>query len=342
MLLGLLLSFLMTGCGKQNPVAPAASPKTSTSPTKKAQTYLPAGIIYSGMFYNGTDKPWYWFDSLDYPSYNARIRTNQNAQSADVIIQNTGAGWGKVSTFAIAYANTANANVSVRIFVPSHSSSCAWKIVIQEQTGQWRNWVLQDSTGYTGYKDYDLTAILAAVNAGSGSFTIELVVEGAAGQYVEVSELYVFLTNALPAPNAPYWFADWGYKPGPYNAHTAGWFDETTNPGFHATISNTFVNGLIVGDPTLGGKVESPIIPWKASRCQHVYIGINDPYAAFTVWIQEQTGLYRQWQVPRIYNAGGYTCDLSSITALADGAPFSVTISDVFGSMYIVNGMKVY
>jgi hypothetical protein len=201
---GALAALALAGCGKQNPVAPQSS--TQTPGTKTIQQYKPAGVIYEGRFAGtGTIKPWNWIDAQDDPSYNARIYTNANYQSANIIRVN-GNTWGKVSTFPIAYANTTNATVKVRIFVPSHSSSVTWKIVIQENGGQWRNWVLQNSTGYTGYRDYDFSAILAAVNAGSKSFCINLVVEGALSQYIEVAELYVYVASAAPDPQDPYWY----------------------------------------------------------------------------------------------------------------------------------------
>jgi hypothetical protein len=341
----LLGVMIIAGCGKQNPVAPVTA--TKTTPIKSIQTFKPAGVIYSGVL-GGTPgvKPWYWFDYQDNSDFNAKVITNGNAQSANITLQS--AGWGKVSTFAISYANTGNATVNLRIFVPSHSASVTWKILIQEQNGQWRNWVLQDSTGYTGYKDYDLTSILTAVNAGSGSFTIVPVVEGAAGQYIEVSELYVYLPSVAPAADDLYWVEWFNLKPGASGNHTPGWFDETTNPGFRATVCNTYLAGTISGDVLNGGKVESPVIPWNAARCQHLFIGMSFAYSnCYSVWIQEQTGQYRQWKLPQTYNygldgIGGFTSDMSVVTGLADGTPFSITISDVFGKIYIVKGIKLY
>jgi hypothetical protein len=332
-LMGVLwLAFLATGCGQHNPVAPV----TTADTTKHAQLYKPGSIIYEGIFGGWAGvKPWYWFDANDTPSYNAIIRTNANTQSAN-ITRVTGGTWGKVTTFAMGYGNTANASVGVRIFVPSHSASVSWKLQVQEQNGQWRNWVLQSSTGYTGYKDYDLTSVLAAVNAGSGRFTLELVVEGGVGQYLEAAELYVFVQGA--PLTLPYWWENFRVD-APYgaNKHTAGWFDETTNPGFHATIENRPGHqGYVVGNPTLGGKVMSPVLPWKASECQILYITTHDSTYAFSVYIQEQSGQYRQWQVPKTWVDGAaFMCDLRGLIPLADGAPFSITLSDIYGPMWL-------
>ena len=338
-MIGILMAVcILAGCGKSNPVAP----ETKANPTKSAQTFRPNGVIYEARL-GGTGgiKPWYWTDAADVPDFNANIRTTANGQSAHIVRVNGGT-WGKVCTFPIACSNTANATVKVRILVPSHSASVAWKIAVQEQGGQWRNWVLQNSTGLTGYVECDLTSILAAVNAGSGSFTLELVLEGALNEYIEVAELYVY-DASVPENIYVYYWEEW-FSPYIGNiGHTAGWFDETTNPGFHATIENMDAQrGHIHGDPILGGKVMSPVLPWKSARCHRVQIGVADPTAAFTVWIQEQSGQYRQWQLPVFFVTGGnyFQADFTGIP-LADGAPFSLTISDVFGDMWVQGRINI-
>ncbi len=338
----IVIALMLTGCGKNNPIAPKGN--SAESPTKSANTLRPGGVIYEARL-GGTPtiKPWYWTDAQDVPGYNASIRTIANGQSAYIKRVNEGT-WGKVATFPIAFANTVNATVKVRLLVPSHSESVAWKLVVQEQGGQWRNWVLRDSSGDTGYVESDLTSILAEVNSGSGSFTLEIVVEGAEDQYIEVAELYVY-NACVPLPTATeihYWEEYFSYYIA-NQGHTAGWFDETTNPGFHAIIENVeHRKGHIHGDPVLGGKVMSPVIPWNTEHCRRVQIGVADPNACFTVWIQEQTGQYRQWQVPVFYVTGGnyFQADISSVP-LAAGTPFSLTIADVFGDIWIQNRINI-
>jgi hypothetical protein len=327
----LLGSLALVGCGKQNPMAPQAKSQDNSRTT---QTLRPGGVIYEASLSGDLgQKPWYWFDADDDASYNAKIRVNYCSKRTSVVMRVNGSTWGKVRTFPISYANTANATIDLRIGVPARTSSVAWKILIQEEGGQWRNWVLQNSTTDTGYKDYDMTSILQAVNAGTGTFTIEIVVEGAVGQSIELSDLYVFKAGEdLPAGD-PYWY-ELSYLI--TNTHTSGWYDETTNPGFHAVIHNDWGHASIVGDAQLGGKVESPIIPWNPQHCRTLYLHIFNPSACFSVWVQEQNGQYRQWQVSKTYSpTQGWICDLTSVTDLAAGAPFSITISDVFGTLYL-------
>jgi hypothetical protein len=332
--------WMLAGCGHTNPVAPKT--QASSNGSKTVQTFRPSGVIYEGRF-GGTPtiKPWYWTDAADVSSYNATILTMPNGQSARIKRVN-GSTWGKISTFPISYANTANATVNVRFFVTSHSSSMAWKLEVQEQGGAWRNWVLRNSSGDTGYTESNLTSILAAVNAGSGSFTLEIVVEGAVDEYLEAAELYVYNTSAAPNLSAAYWEEWFSYYIGNHG-HTAGWFDETTNPGFHAIIENVQTQyGHIQGDAVLGGKVMSPVLPWSVDRCKVCQIGVSDAGAKFSVYIQEQSGQYRQWQIPLIYVTGGnyFQGDISTVP-LAAGAPFSLTISDVFGDIWINGRIRI-
>ena len=111
----LVVGVLVTGCGKQNPAAPVTN---QSNATKTVKLFRPGGVLYAGVFggWSGI-KPWYWTDAKDYPGFNATIVTNGNAQSANITRVN-GSTWGKVSTFAIAYGNTANANVECVFLYP--------------------------------------------------------------------------------------------------------------------------------------------------------------------------------------------------------------------------------
>ncbi len=329
---GLLGVVGLIGCGKQNPVA---SQESKADNALRAKTFRPGGVIYSAYLSgNIGQKPWYWFDATDNPDYNATITVSDQHITANINRVN-GDNWGKVRTFPIAYANTANAVVNLRIGVPFRAFACAWKILIQEDGGAWRTWTLQDSTTETGYKDYNLTEILAQVNQGSGRFTIDLVVEGGIGQHIEISDLYVFTAGEELPAGAPYWYES---RYNMYNQHTHGWFDETTNPGFHAVIQNTAGHAIIQGNVQLGGKVQSPMIPWDPQHCRTLYLRIMDPKACFSVWVQEQTGEYRQWQVSKTFVEGqGWVCDFTSVTEMAPGTLFSITIADVFGTLWLRN-----
>jgi hypothetical protein len=284
-------------------------------------------------------KPWNWSDADNTPAFNATIRTNANAQSANVTRVN-GDTWGKVRTFAI---SCTNAHKNIRVLVPSHSASVSWKLAIQEEGGAWRNWVVQESTGATGYLEYDFGAILTQVNSGSGSFSIEVIVEGAVGQYIELGELYVY-----DGTGVSYWretFANGVIGSG--GTHTAGWFDATTNPDFHGTITNVAKNRGLITRHTNWSKVMSPVLKWDAAACKSINVELTGydntkSYSpplntAFNIVIQEQGGAYRQWAIPPQWHVewGGhgitwshtwYTGDLTAITELANGTPFSVAI----------------
>ncbi len=338
LLVGLLV-VATAGCGKQSPTSPTFSQKNNDS-TSKVKELKPTDIAYSGVF-TGTKltKPWYWFDANDNAAFNAQIRVGENGHSSNITRVNEGT-WGKVHTFPITCASNYH---FIRIFVPSHSSSVTWKLVIQEEEGAWRNWVLQESTGETGYKDYDFATILNAVNAGSGKFTINILVEGAVGESIEVAELYVFAPVDIANANNAYWEQTFPYNPDnpPAQGHTPGWFDETTNVGFNATIRTQAYRWGILSLPSdkEWGKVLSPVITcdtsvYKILRLRSS-VSFQDDYTAHTyrIGIQEQGGAYRHWwvnvQTPfptPSYGFGVYQWDISSLGLPAD-MPFSVEIN---------------
>lgn len=339
----IIASLTFAGCSQNNnPTAPA--PPDVEENTFSSQVMVPEDILYKAQCGHVIgQKPYYWFDAVDTPAFNATILTDDNGQSANITRVTSGT-WGKVRTFAINASTDYN---SIRVFVPSHTTSCTWKIVIQEEGGAWRNWILQNSTGFTGYKDYDFSTINAAILAGSGVFTIEIIVEGAVGQSIELAELYVFNENGNVAPfEEYYWKEIFSINPFEYpNAHTTGWFDSTTNPEFKCTIINLGAQtGRITPEasaPPEGGKIISPVILWNSNRCNTITIKMTNPHLhdVFTIVIQEQTGSYRRFimdktlfhdtypPAPTYY--GGYTVDLSTITTLTDGTPFSIAIEGI-------------
>lgn len=357
--LALLGIVILTGCGKNNPSAPSIASSEETTLT--TQTFKPGGIIYEaqlcarqqnwweeGAQAEGTVagyKPYYWFDGIDNPAFNAEILINLNSQSSTIRRTNAGTTWGKVHTFAIECSGSV-ADAAIRIFVPSHSTSVAWKLVIQEEGGAWRNWVLQNSTGYTGYKDYDFNAIFAEVKTGSGKFIIEVVLEGSESEWIELAELYVFdkAKEHEAYIEKAYWYESFDFASAfdyhGYTGPTPGWFDERNTPGSNGQIrnqSNRMARIRNYPNELEGGKVMSPVIPWDPDYCQKLIIDLTDSTACFSIWIQEQRGSYRQWQIPRTAGETGteFTYDLTTVTELAKGDPFSVTIADVFGSIWM-------
>lgn len=318
---------IVAGCGKQSPLAPK---ETAQANTVKTQAYEPDECIYKGVF-GGTPgmKPWYWRDADDDSSFNATIRTCANSQSAHITRVNTGSTWGKVGTFSIKPGSNFN---HVRIFVPSCSANVTWKLIAREEYGEERWQVIQDSTTQTGYLDYDITSFL---DLGIwGPYVLEIIVEGAVGEYIEVAELYVYAPDSNYSESPGYWVENFGIDlPLPEGAHTAGWFDDTTHPDFDATIVNISGHRGLITPLVLGGKVLGPVIPWKASKCVTLEIGIDDcDPGAFAVVIQEQAGSYRRFVMAKTFSTTPtphWTIDLTGITGMADGTPFSVAIEGV-------------
>lgn len=327
-----MCALMLAGCGQNNPVAPK-----TTGAEYKALLFKPVDIAYEAVL--GGDpgyKPWYWFDADNNPAFNAQIRTLANGQTAR-ISRVTGGTWGKVHTEGISCGNDYN---NIRIFVPGHSASVAWKLVIQEENGQWRNWVLQDSTGLTGYQDYDFATILSQVNSGSGAFTIEVVVEGEVGTYIDVAELYVYDADAAVNTGTVYWCEQFAQgTPEAVGAHTAGWFDATTNPDYHCTITNLpGANGLIQDPSTMGGKVLSPVIPWNEAHCNEIRIAANTNGHYLSVWLQEQEYQYRRYQLNVIATPEYYYCDISQYNLanpLGQPTSFSISIEDVYSPITV-------
>jgi len=330
-------SLAVAGCGKNSPLEPA--PQKSNGKVS-AQQLIPTDCAYSGYFVGPPAgcKPPYWFDANDNPDYNAIIRTAANCESA-IITRVNGGTWGKVFTFPI----TCTAEYHyIRIFIPTHSASVTWKIVIQEDGGQWRSWTLQDSTAETGYKDYDFAAILDAVNAGSGAFTINIIAEGAVDEYVEVAELYVFAQVAVPDMNNAYWEQTFPCISMAI-VHTPGWFDETTNPGYHATLMNRGNDSSAFFTLSSGqawGKVLGPVITcdtsvFKIFRIKMLNYLIDPTTASYAIGIQEQGGAYRHWWVQAETpfpaptsddkNYTTFAWDISSL-GLDPAMPFSVEL----------------
>jgi hypothetical protein len=336
-------SMVMAGTGSRSAAAQEASmpPRESTLasavPTPAAKPELPDVYEYFGIFGGKPGlKPWNWRDVADDPTFNATIRTCANAQSAN-ITRVSGGRWGKVSTFAI-LPNPFS--YMVRIFVPSHSNSVTWKLVAQELGGSSHSQVIQESTGKTGYFEYDISRFLRQNM--NNSFELEIVVEGAVGEYVEVAELYVYNPEPASGTAKEYWGEKFGMAdPLAKDARTAGWLDATTNPDFNCTITNLNQQGCI--KPVApGGKVVGPMIPWKATRCTALELGVvtsnqseYDP-GSFSVVIQEQAGAYRRWVLDKTYHlqAGNHaypwwSVDLSPVKGMTDGTPFSVAIEGV-------------
>ena len=237
---------------------------------------------------------------------------------------------------------------SIRILVPSHTSSMTWKLRLvdcPQFPAPQHIWVVQASTGATGYLEYDCTAIMNEyLSYGNSQFFLDLVAEGVPGQSFEVAELYFFDKAAPVSPADAYWTEMFTpAQPISGNRHTAGWFDQTNSNGFNCIIENHPNNvGCIVGNPSQWGKVQSAVLSWNSDRCQTLEIGITDPNAAFSVYIQEQTGAYRQWQIPKFFDGSKFVCDLMGQTQLTTGTPFSVVISDVYGTLYITDSIQLF
>lgn len=347
------------------------APKTDANAVKvKPESFKPSGILYEGRFWGAPNvKPWYWFDATDnqMEDLGATILTRENGQSADIkviaLAWAPNRNWGRVRTFPIDLALGPLSDPMIRIFVPSHTASVSWKLIVSTPDMSYTR-VIQESTGATGYIDYNIWYPLYLLSQqGATQFTIDLVVEGVPGQSIEVAELYYYDKQVTVPADAPYWTETFtSAQPLDGNRHTAGWFDQTTNPGFNCVIENLPDNvGRIAGDPSQWGKVMSPVIPWSATRCRTLEIGIPDPNASFTVWVQEQGGAYRQWQLPKTYDGSKWVCDLSGVTGLIDvenyamakgaittqsipveSSKFSIAIADVYGTMYISGGIKLY
>ncbi len=352
-------SFLLNACGKTtNPVAPKNQIETEKSVKTglyKLEGFRPAGITYEGRFWGAPGaKPWYWNDatSLMMEDLGATIVTRENGQSSDITVvptqQNPNRNWGHVQTFPINYTSGSMTIPSIRILVPSHTSSMSWKLnIVGCATGSvtQHSWVVQGSTGVTGYVDYNCSTIMSEFLAyGHTQFYIDLVAEGAPGQSFEVAELYFFDKNGWVSPADAYWTEMFTpAQPVTGNRHTAGWFDQTNSPGFNCVIENQPNNvGCIVGNPTQWGKVQSAVLPWNSNRCNTLWIGITDPNAAFSVYIQEQSGAYRQWQISKSFEGDKFVCNLMGQTQLTDGTPFSVVIADVYGTIYITNAIQLF
>ncbi len=340
MISGLLGSLILSGCGKQNPAAPNMG--KANAGTVATQTLLPQGIFYQSFFKGSPGaRPITWDDATYDPTWGATIVTRAHGQSSDVTCISA-AKWGVVRTYPIFYPpQYPVVRPHIRIYVPSHSASVTWKLGITEVVSPWRHWDVCASTGETGYKDFDCTAIFAQIS--STQFRIDIVVEGEIGQSIEVAELYLYDKNITVPSGTLYWNEAFDSAPASTPQHTVGWFDQTTNPGFNCIIESRPNNvGCIVGNPAQWGKVMSPVIPWKAANCQTLEIGIADPGACFSVWIQEQAGQYRQWEVPKTFVGSKFVCDLSGITALSEDTPFAIAIADVYGTMFITGGVSLY
>lgn len=334
----LLLVGSLLGLAACTPAPSAMKPSAqesaaATHSTLHQKQWRPTSIQYQGIF-GGTPnvKPWFWFDADDNPAFQARIRTNPNASTANVT-RTPGGTWGKVHTVAIPPDLRFD---TVRVFIPHCSASVTWKLVVQEEGGTWRSWPLQASTAETGYHDYPFREILKTIQAAHTRYTLAVVVEGAPGQFIEIAELYVFEPNPPEHAAEAFWVENFAAR-GPYvpsGEHTAGWSDVTTHPDFHARITTLWSGfGSIVlpaEAPVEWGKVLSPELTCNPKRYPKLKLDVYAQRVDFKVALQERHGAYRHWWLNGQKDpnrASGYVYDLASVPWLTAQTPFSIEIS---------------
>jgi len=281
----------VSGCGKQSPLAPdVKNNKLST------QTFKPSTIAYEGVFGGPQGaKPYYWYDADNTPAFNAEIRTNGDQSTANITRVNEGT-WGKVHTAGITCSNDYH---KIRMFIVSHSANMTWKLTVQEEGGAWRSWVVQESTNQTGYLDYDFSSILSEVNSGGGVFTLNIIIEGNVGEYLQIGELYVYRDAALAELSETLWEEKFQWGIGQQSLLPPGWFDETNSPGLNATITKVLPIWCFLQLPSstnvTWGKTQSPTVKGDLSVYQYLKMTVMDTDSPlrFKVALQEVGGAER-------------------------------------------------
>jgi hypothetical protein len=131
-----------------------------------------------------------WFDANYQSGYNASI-TYASTLSWAHVQRSSNDVWGKVLS-PLQTLNTATYPL-VQINVTA-LSNCTWKLGIQEQEGAYRYWDLNTSSSQTGVFTFNYAA-LTGLTSGTHTFSVQVVVEGASGTYLETDWVKITRTG---------------------------------------------------------------------------------------------------------------------------------------------------
>ncbi len=179
---------------------PGASPTHTPTPSPTATATEIAGEfnLWLDHFTGGTagNQVANWEDETNNSAHNAEIAYSDNTTWAAVTRTADATGWGKV--LSPNQSVDVDLYPMVEIVVTGISASTSWRLGIQEQEGSYTHTDLSGSQTGTGTFQYDYA--VATGWAGSHTFSVEIIVEGNGGTYIEVDSVRVYGTTPPPSP----------------------------------------------------------------------------------------------------------------------------------------------
>ncbi|MBN1595802.1 hypothetical protein JW933_07745, partial [candidate division FCPU426 bacterium] len=347
--------------------SPTATGTPTPIPTNTfTDTPTPTPTIEGVAWLEGFDgapglQPAGWEDETDDNGFNAEIAYAATASRA--VVSRTGEDtWGKV------LSPGQNVDVSaypyLEINIAALSAAVSWKLGIQETEGSWQHWTLQESSLSTGTFVYDLGA--ATGWGGTHNFKVEIIVEGAAGENIELEYLQIISMPPTPTPTPSPVYTDthtpsltpteiirlgWQeHFDGVSGQQPAGWEDETDDSGFNAEIAYAATASWAVvsrNNDDTWGKVLSPgqnldvtVYPYLK-----IYIPALSAAVSWKLGIQETEGSWQHWTLQdSSIDTGTFTYDIAAVTGWSGTRNFKIEIivEGASGENISVDNLEVY
>jgi hypothetical protein len=346
------VAIIVEGPGGENIVVESVSiyhegelpTETPTVTPTITETFTPtptatiAGVAYLDEFVGTAGvQPAGWVDETDDANFNAEIAYSTTSGLA-TISRNVDSTWGKV--LSPNQGIDVSAYPYIEISIPSISSEVSWKLGIQETDGSWLHYELQSSSTGTGAFYYDIAS--ATGWSGVHFFKVEIIVEGAAGENIEVDYVKIIAAEPTPTPTNTFTatatptieiHSFWQeHFIGTAGVQPTGWEDETDDGTMNAEIAYSATASLAnisrTSDSTWGKVLSSQqtvdlnMYPMISITVANVSSG-----ATWKMGIQETEGIWQYWDVSPSSDATGTVAyDYSAVTGWTGEHNFKVVI----------------
>ncbi|MEW6516374.1 MAG: T9SS type A sorting domain-containing protein [candidate division FCPU426 bacterium] len=297
------------------------------------------------------DQPTNWTDETQDATFNAHIAYSYTSSLA-AVTRTAESTWGKV----LSPNQTVDVGFypMVEITVSGLSAGATWKLGIQEQEGSYSHWDLSGSQSGVATQSFNYAA-LTGWNTGTHVFSVEIVVEGGAGEYVVVDQVRIYgttppatftvtntpdvvnsatATPTITATQAITAFWSDHFTGGTPGQQPAGWLDDTDTISFNLEISYSAVNSYAALTRPAGSEGWGKVLtsnktvdvgqyPWLQVVVSNVAGG-----AQWKLGIQEQEGSFRHWDLnTETGSVGTFNFNYATLTGLNTGVhTFSVEL----------------
>jgi hypothetical protein len=259
-----------------------------------------------------------WQDETDDNAFNVEIDYSYTTSYA-VITRTAESTWGKV--LSPQQFVDVDLHPFIKINIPATSGAVTWKLGIQEKEGSFIHYDIQGSTYATGEFTYDYATITGW--SGQHMFSVEIILEGSAGEYIEVD--YLSISGST----------DDGFRDdlngSAYN-QPVKWLDETDDATFDCHIDYSYTASLAAITRTAEnawGKVLTVSQTLDVSLYPLVELKIEQLSDSVTwkLGIQEMGGTYQRYEIQASTTAcGTLSYDYGSIIGWTGTHTFRVEI----------------